>query len=220
MSNIKISTRLIVGFGLIIVLMLSLVVTSIISLSNINKQYEITMNANKIIALMDSMRMQEKNYMLRGNTTFGDDTEPSLTKYAAYYQEAINVVDETIQMVTLQENKDSLNQLESDINEYYQSFYVDYVGLENENEALYTVLEENENLTIGLAQKLESDQRDKLESEINLGLDQAIIKSRLDKHEVSSHILEDLLGIRSYTKTYMLSPDDEIIDAIKYIWEK
>ena len=216
MSNIKISTRLIVGFGLIIVLMLSLVVTSIISLSNINKQYEITMNANKIIALMDSMRMQGKNYMLRGNTTFGDDTEPPLTKYAAYYQEAINVVDETIQMVTLQENKDSLNQLESDINEYYQSFYVDYVGLENENEALYTVLEENENLTIGLAQKLESDQRDKLESEINLGLDQAIIKSRLDKHEVSSHILEDLLGIRSYTKTYMLSPDDEIIDAIKY----
>jgi methyl-accepting chemotaxis protein len=216
MNNIKISTRFIIGFGLIIILMISLVITNIVSLDSINKQYEITKNANKITLLMESMRRQEKNYILRGNTTFGDDTEPPLTKYAAYYQEAINVVDETIQIVTLQENKDSLNELESDMSEYYQSFYVDYVALENKNEALYAVLEENEILTVELAQKLESDQRDKLESEINLETDQATIESRLDKHEVSSHILADLLGIRSYTKAYILSPDDEIIDAIKY----
>ena len=214
MKNVKISTRLIVGFSLMILLTAAISVFNMIGLRNIEKQSEIQRNANQIIILMDNLRQQEKNFIMRGDNLFGSDTKTALEKFSDTYQSLSDLISETKQMVSLQENKVALSNLDSHLSDYYNAFYVDYVKQQNNKLLLGDSLTENVDTVVNLADTLQRDQKTKLVAEINSGLTSTDLQDRLSNLDDAVYIMRMMLEISEHTQVYFRTPDEEITTEI------
>ncbi len=207
MKNLKISTRLLIGFGILILLMIVSSTITFIGLGNITKQSQITRQSTQILLLIDTLRQQEKNYIIRGDNLYNTDTETALEKFQNAYKKLKTTIAETQALVTSAENRDLLNKMEAHLEEYYNSFYVDYIAVEDQKTELAAHLKEDEYKVINLTIAMQRDQKKTLISEIDQGLDSIELSDRLTNNDDVVVILRSMLEVGNTTRNYMLKKD-------------
>jgi methyl-accepting chemotaxis protein len=214
MKNIKISTRLMIGFCIMILLSAATSSSSLIGLNNISKQMEIQRNANQITILMDALRQQEKNYTLRGDALYGSDTQTALEKFTDKYQTLTELITSTQAMVTQEEDKIQLTSLETYLADYYNTFFIDYVEQENNKLTLQSSMIADENAIVLLVETLEKDQKEKLAAEIDSDYASSELQTRLANLDDSAYVMRSILEIGEHTREYFKEGDNETLVEI------
>jgi methyl-accepting chemotaxis protein len=209
MKNFKISTRLIAGFGILILFILAQSIVSVIGVRSIRTQNQVVENADEIIILMDALRQQEKNYIIRGDELFANDTETTLTKFNNNYEALQLVIQETQSMVTLQENKDTLATMSTNVDNYYDAFYIQYTNLEKNKVSQQELLLQQEKSILFMAESLLEDQNNKLVTEIKANSSANQVEDRLEKISDTVSILQNLLQVNKNIKTYFLTNEEK-----------
>jgi methyl-accepting chemotaxis protein len=209
MKNIKISTRLFLGFGILILLIITTNTITYIGLRDIIKQSQITRQATQLLLLIDTLRQQEKNYIIRGEALFNTDTENALQKFQTAYDKLLTTIADTKAMVTTVDNMIILKNMEVHLKEYYTSFYVDYIAVENQKTELADNLKDDEYNVINLTVAMQRDQKKILITEIDQGLDSIELSDRLTNADDMVVILRSMLEVGNTTRNYMLNKDDQ-----------
>ncbi len=209
MKNIKISTRLLIGFGILILLMVISSTITTIGLGNITEQSKITKQSTQILLLIDTLRQQEKNYIIRGDAIFNNDSENALGKFQTAYKKLKITITDTKAMVTSEDNLALLNNMETHLNNYYSSFYVDYIAVENQKIELADNLKDEEYKVINLTIAMQRDQKKNLILEIDQGLDSFELSDRLTNSDDIVVILRSMLEVGNTTRNYMLNKDEQ-----------
>jgi len=209
MKNLKISTRLFIGFGILILLIVTSAIITYFGLNRISKQSLITRNSSQLLLLIDTLREEEKNYIIRGDTLFDSDTQTALEKFQIIYGKLNNVLAETKQLVTSEENMVLLENMELHLKEYYDSFYVDYVAVEHQKTELAENLKDDEYKVIGLTVAMQRDMKKILIAEIDQDLDSFELSDRLTNSDDIVVILRSMLEVGNKTRDYILTRDDQ-----------
>lgn len=209
MKNLKISTRLLIGFGILILLIVVSSTITYIGLGNITKQSQITRQSTQISLLIDTLRQQEKNYIIRGDVLYNTDTETALEKFQIAYTKLVTTITDTKKLVTSIDNLIHLKNMEVNLKEYYTSFYVDYIAVENQKTELAANLKDDEYTVLNLSVAMQRDQKRILVTEIDQGLDSIELSDRLNNVDDTVVILRSMLEVGNTTRNYILNKDDQ-----------
>lgn len=69
-ENLSIRVKLLAGFGLVLLILLFVSVTSYLSLESLSARFELNNKVSEANLLISEARQQEKNFLLRGDTQY------------------------------------------------------------------------------------------------------------------------------------------------------
>ncbi|RJQ63177.1 MAG: sensor histidine kinase [Stygiobacter sp.] len=208
--NLKISNKLILGFIVIIFLG---IVTSIINWSLLASQsnsYIISKQVGRLTADLRLIRQEEKNYILRNDTTYANKVKFSITDLQN------SVVD--ISNNTNSENKKYLSEISKELN-LYKIHFIKYLSLsESKHIALKEMIKQGREVEI-LSDRIRADQKEeleKLEEITNSSI--SIMRDKRIKADDANRMIKLMDEARQSEKNFLLRKDtNDSVTTIKLI---
>jgi methyl-accepting chemotaxis protein len=124
-SNIKIRTKLYLGFAVLILFSIFIGISSLYSIRSVNEKSGLIDSSNQLIIMILEARRQEKNFQLRGFEKFGNDKKNSAEKWQDWvnsiYKETGKIkadVSGRKNLTLIQNIKDSTEKYETTFKEY------------------------------------------------------------------------------------------------------
>ncbi|MCL0087238.1 methyl-accepting chemotaxis protein [Dehalococcoidia bacterium] len=122
MANMRLKTKLALGFGLVLVLTGVVVFVGYNGLKNVTRELEIARDASSIATYVLEARRQEKNFQLRGWALFGDDTQNAVEKFGGIITDLETQVEELRGKLYEQEDLHAIAAISEDIATYDTAF--------------------------------------------------------------------------------------------------
>jgi len=214
MKNMKLATKLALGFGIVLVLTGVVALVGYNGLNNVARSVDIADDANRMVKDMLECRRQEKNFMLRGFTVMEGDTQDSAEKCYAIVAEFETQIEETTVKLTEQEDLDAMAEMGQGL-ETYKAAFDEYVALEKEKEEHDADMVEAARTVIEVAEEMRADQKEKLHAELDAGADVAALKDRLQKADDTNRLVKWMLDVRRHEKNYILRHEQQYVDNVE-----
>lgn len=214
MKNMKLATKLALGFGIVLVLTGVVAFMGYNGLNNVAHSVDIADDANRMVKDMLECRRQEKNFVLRGFTVWGGDTQNAVEKLDDNVAEFETLVEEMTAKLTEQEDIDAMAGIGQHLGGYKAAFD-EYVALEKQKEEADAQMVEAARTVIEVAEEMRADQKEKLHAELDAGADAEAIKDRLGKADDADRLVKWMLEVRREEKNYMLRHDQKHVDLAR-----
>ena len=197
--NLKIGTKLSVGFVVIILL---LIVTAIISFSgllNVRDRVDKGDDVNILVETMLNARKQEKNFILRGDQSYLVEVKNYIESFQKQALETKEKFDQKI-------NKDQMDAVINASNAYITAFH-DFVELRISKKNRMPIMRQNAQTALDIIEEMRSDQKIKMLGEIKKG--SAYIANRVTKADDANRLIKLFLEARKNEKEYIISNGDQ-----------
>ena len=197
--DLKIGTKLGVGFAVIILLSIVTAVISFIGLQNVKDRVDKGDDANRLIKMILDTRRSEKNFILRGNNSDKVDVENNIM-----YIE--NQALETKEQFKQKENKDQMDAVIDESKVYLSSFNV-FADLENKKNQSMTSMRQSARTALDEIDDIRSDQKAKMLDEISKK--SRTMEKRLSKADDANRLVKLFLEARKNEKEYIISNGEQ-----------
>jgi methyl-accepting chemotaxis protein len=213
MKNLKITTKFLIGFGILIIF------------SGLNaffgrwgvdlefKNTELADNANQLLVHALDMRRQEKNFFIRGFEIPKGETKNAWEHQQDLFNLAFVQIDLILEKDLSAADEALIIDVSKDLNAYYSAFET-YVNLESQKIDLEVVMVEAARQVLDVTEEMRSDQKDKLYSEIANGASVEDIHDRLLKADDTNRLIKWMLEIRRDEKNFILRNDPVYVENI------
>jgi len=198
-ADLKIGTKLGVGFAAIILLLIVTVIISFTGLMNVRNRVDKGDDVNKLEKKMLNTRRQEKNFILRGDQPFLVGVENGiefLKKQALETKEKFNQ----------KENKDQMDAVIDSSNAYIIAFR-DFVDLKIGKNNSMTIIRQNAKTALDVIEEMRSDQKTKMLDEIKKGSGDTT--NRVTKADDANRLIKLFLEAGKNEKEYIISNGDK-----------
>ena len=207
-KNIRLGIKLGLGFGAVILLTAVMALIGHFSMTSIEDRVDKADDANRLVRFILEGRIQEKNFMLRGE-------DEALEKHAATLKQLFDQATATSDKFSEQANKDQMSAAASAVKDYQKAFER-YVELEHGKKADMGRMRDSATTAMELAENMRSEQKAQFSSLLASGAalpDE--LESKLAKADEANRIIKMLLDARKNEKEFIISGDTAYRDANK-----
>ncbi|NWH05228.1 methyl-accepting chemotaxis protein [Desulfobacter latus] len=211
-TRIKLGTKISLGFGIILVLLLVAAATGFNGLSRVVKQMSNAVNTGNLTMMMYEARQQEKNFMLRGEQS-----------YVKAVIEQSDLLNEEIKSIKARStNSETLQQLDDMVNmaDKYRQAFDTYITLENSiKEADATMVTSARQMEAAAKAILKAD-RDECERLIAQNADPGQIANLMKRAENTEAIIRLMLQCRRQEKNFLIRKKESYFIQVNSILDE
>ncbi|EGB14329.1 methyl-accepting chemotaxis sensory transducer [Pseudodesulfovibrio mercurii] len=206
LKNLRLGVKLGIGFGIVLVLTAAIAVVSFLGMSSVRDRVDKADDANRLVRFILEGRIQEKNFMLRGDAK-------NLEAHAAVLKNLFAQAAATSDKFANQANKDQMTATATAVKEYEKAF-ADYTALEKKKNDNLAGMRESANTALKLAEALRSEQKGQFSALLASGTaPRSDLEAKLAKADDANRIIKLLLDARKNEKEYIVSGNGTYHDA-------
>lgn len=205
-ANMKLATKMALGFGVLIVFAAILGYTGFSSLGNVGSRVENADDANWIIKQSLDGRIKEKNFMLRKDKKYQDEAK----EIVAGIHERSTTLNSKLKDPT---DKAKLANTTSEVDVWVAALD-DYISLEDKKVEADGKMVAAARAAIVEVEKMRADQKDKLAVDMENENSSANILDRLAKADDANRLNKFILEARRHEKNYIIRDDDKYVDNV------
>ncbi|BBO84781.1 methyl-accepting chemotaxis protein [Desulfosarcina ovata subsp. sediminis] len=220
-SNLKISTKIIGGFSIVLLLMMVVGYVGLNGMSGTKDRIIKADDVNRIVKMIQEARQNEKNFIIRGD-------EEYIQKVFETANLLVNQAKETKAKFDQAINKEQMDQVLSKAADYNAAFSR-YVALENEKKDLMDQMRSKARDTIVKLEEIRTNQKSQLNGILtsqsnrysgNNADFQAALNDKLVKADDANRMIKWFLDIRKNEKELILSGEQQYLDAVTESMDK
>jgi len=146
-KNLKLSIKLALGFGAVLILLGVVALISYSGLSGVVHRVEVADDANQLVKLLLEARRQEKNFLMRGFAVLDGDTQNSVEKFDDVIVRIEEQIQRTNQKLKHPQDIELLDSFAQGVQRYEVKFKMIVAAWEQKEEASATWTETGMNMT-------------------------------------------------------------------------
>nr|WP_018125270.1 methyl-accepting chemotaxis protein [Desulfovibrio oxyclinae] len=205
LKNMKLGAKLALGFALVLVLAGVVAAIGYSGLSKVQSRVVKADDANRLVRYILEARVQEKNYMLRGD-------EQSLEKHEAVLRQIMSQTAETMDKMKSQAHKDQVARVEAG-GEKYRKEFQRYVELADRKDAAMQRMRANARDALASTDRFRAEQQRTLDRILASGMGAGTIAEQArTKADDSDRMIEWFLEARKNEKEYIISGERKYLD--------
>ncbi len=221
LKNLKVSTKIAIGFGIVIIFMLAV---SYIGISGMNGTVDRVVKAddtNQLVKMIQKARQQEKNFILRGDQEYIESVNEIISSLINQAKETRNKFDQEI-------NKNQMDIIVSEAEEYIAAFN-EYVKVEKDKAKLMEEMRSRARDVIKIYEEIRIDQKEQLSTIHNLQKEgsfavhkesQLKLEDKRVKADDANRMIKWFLEVRKNEKEFIISGEQEYLDSVKDLMQK
>ena len=198
-KNLKIGTKLFMGFGIVILLLIFLAFKTNSGLNDIHRYEQIASEFDHYSLLSLEMRFAEKKFILTKDKKY-------YTEMHTFQEKMVELYPETLSKLKAKEDRELVDHIKHNQTEYNRTFD-EYVKLQEEISIIQSNMIEAGNEMVKQTEELLKDQNQQLINDFS--------RERVSKIGDANHLI--ILGgkIRIAEKNYMVRHDDQYYEELK-----
>jgi methyl-accepting chemotaxis protein len=220
LRDVKISTKVIIGFGIVLFLMVVVGYIGSNGMSSTKDRVEKADDVNRMVKMIQHARQYEKNFIIRGENEYVEKVFETTT-------DLVNQAKETKEKFDQKVNKEQMDQVVAEVTEYTEVFR-NYVQIEKDKSQLMEKMRSRARDAITKLEQIRNDQKTQLadivkQSHRSAGTQtnfQEALNDKLDKADDANRMIKWFLDIRKNEKELILSGKQKYLDAITERMEK
>jgi methyl-accepting chemotaxis protein len=204
-SNVKLGTKVILGFGLLLVLLTIISCVGFKSLSIVVNMWSKADDADTLVKTILEVRRHEKNFIIRSDASYVKKVDELAAEFRNRIAQAGN------RSESLQEGE-WMKQAAGEFDTYAKAFHA-YVDSKKEQDAALAEMEAKSQAALGETEAILADQKAQFEELIKSAAEEesrAAINDRRAKTEDANRIVRWFLDARMFEKEYIASGDGKI----------
>ena len=158
LNNIKISTKIVIGFSIVLILMLMVGYIGMTGMTGTVDRVVKADDVNRMVKMIQQARQHEKNFIIRGDQQYVDKVSEELTILVKQVNETKEKFDQPV-------NKEQMDQVLTRVNEYNAAFS-QYVAIEKEKTLLMELMRTCARDSVTKLEEIRTDQKRQLDSDI------------------------------------------------------
>lgn len=208
MKNIKLVYKLGLGFGIIIILAIAVAGISNWTISNLHRGYALVEDAAQFNEYMQTLRQEEKNYMIYGDVKVNNQLQTPREKIFDLFMQVEAQIKTLLENTTDDVAESTIIQIKDSFDRYRTAFNV-YVSQEQRKISAQENMVASADSVFVLIDLLRIDQREKLLLDVkNLETSQTI-QDTLSQTEDVNRLTKWMLQAMNAEKTYIITTDPE-----------
>ena len=220
LRDVKISTKIIVGFGIVLFLMVVVGYIGQNGMSGTKDRVEKADDVNRMVKMIQNARQYEKNFIIRGENEYIEKVDETIAGL-------VNQVEETKGKFDQKVNKEQMDQVAAKVTEYKEAFDT-FTQIEKNKTQLMAQMRSRARDAIEKLEEIRSDQKAQLagivkQSDRFAGTQanfQEALNDKLAKADDANRMIKWFLDIRKNEKELILSGEQKYFDAITEGMEK
>ncbi len=213
MKNVKLSLKLSVGFGLVLILTGIVAYTGYLGLQKTAHNSEMADAANQIIVHMLEARRAEKNFIISGYAVRAGETQNSVEKMDTLIVEFKDQLTTVYNRLQVQADRDIIAKIQTELDNYYNTF-TRYVQLEDQKIAANDNMVKKGGDVLAVVAEMEADQQTKLKNELEADAGMTVINTRLSKVQEANSLVKLMLEARRNEKNFIINGDTESVTQV------
>jgi methyl-accepting chemotaxis protein len=221
LNNLKVSTKIAIGFGIVIIFMLAV---GYIGISGMNGTVDRVVKAddvNRLVKMIQMARQQEKNFIIRGDQKYIKKVDEIIT---ALVDQAKSTKDKFDQEI----NKTQMNEIIVKVEEYIAALH-EYEGVAKDKNKLMEKMRAKARDAIKTLEEIRMDQKKQLsvihdhnikESFANQEDFGAMINDKQIKADDANRMIKWFLEVRKNEKEIILSGEQKYIRTVHDLMQK
>lgn len=205
-KNMKLSTKIASGFGILILVCAVLGYTGWSSLGKVGVKVELGDDANQMVKESLQGRQHEKNFMLRKDKQYLDNATTLI-------EEIRKQTAETIEKLKDENAKETVRQIGTQGENWYMAL-TEYVSLEDQKTLNDEEMVAKGRLAITEIENIRADQKAKLLDEMDKQRTTDVVKDRMEKADDANRLNKFVLDARRHEKNFILRGDQEYVDNV------
>lgn len=205
-ENVKIKKLLIASFAVILLLTTIVAYTGYTGMSDIMFRAETTDDMNNFVKYSETARIVEKNYQLRGDSTYVSEMNSILNSMTAQ-------IAESKEDFTDPANDQQMDDAQAAVDDYREAF-TNYVAIDNEQKTIESSLIEKGLLLDEVTTRMYEDQMQQYEQLLAQNADDASVRDKITKAEDSRTISQWNLEARGERLRFMLHAEQQYADNV------
>ena len=204
LNNLKLGTKLGMGFGLVLLLTAVVAFIGFNGMSNVEDRVDKADDVNRLVRFIVESRVQEKNYMLRKD-------EKLLTTHADTLKRLYEQTAATSDKFDQQINKDQMAQVTATVKEYEQAFS-GYIALEKVKNNAMREMRSNAQTALDETEALRADQKSEFANLLDSGIaGRSDLEDKLRKADDANRIIKWFLDARKNEKEFIISGEESYL---------
>jgi len=221
LNNIKISAKIAIGFGIVIILML---VVGYIGMNGMTGTVDRVVKAddvNRLVKMTQQARQQEKNFIIRGDQEYIKKVDELIASLDSQAKETREKFDKKI-------NKSQMDEILSKVDDYLAAFHK-YVKIEEDKTQLMEKMRARARDTIKKLEEIRTDQKEQLSVVFDLQRKnsfnsqeefQARLNDKLIKADDANRMIKWFLEVRKNEKEVIISGEQKYLDTVHGLMKK
>jgi methyl-accepting chemotaxis protein len=204
LPKVKLGTKVIFGFGLLLVLLAIISCVGFKSLSIVVNMWSKAGNADALVKTILEVRRHEKNFIIRSDASYVKNVDELASQFRSRAEQAGNRSDS-------QQEKEWMKQAVGELDTYIKAFHA-YVDSKKEQDAALAEMETKSQTALAETEAILADQKAQFDELIkNAAVEEsgAAIKDRMAKTEDANRIARWFLEARMFEKEYIASGDSK-----------
>lgn len=209
LKNMKLSVKMALGFGVLIILSAFMGFIGWRSLNKIDSMVNLADSTNRLVKLSLDGRVREKNFIIRKEHSYIDEGKSLVENMGSEIDTMMDLLDD-------KETESKIISVRKSANDWSNALS-EYADLEDKKTDALDIMVNNARNAITEIEKMCSDQDSKLFNEIAGGASASKIKDRLDKAYDSKKLNNMILECRRDEKNFIIRNDQtykEQVDTI------
>ena len=214
MKKLKLGTKIACGFVVVLLLTAMVGYVGFGGLAGVTSTVDKADDANRMIALILSIRQQEKNYIIRGDDQYSKQVFELVADLLDQARKTEAKMKDKSDQVLVQEIAGAAGR--------YKTAFEHYVSLTAQKNESDAAMVKNARLLGAASEAMLKDQTEEMEALLNAGVastDQLTqIKDRFSKANNANQIIKWVLEARRHEKNFIIRGDEEYVGRVnKYI---
>jgi len=205
LNNIKIRNKFIVSYGFLVSIIILVSSSTVIGVSGINERIDEADGFNRLIKLINQIRISEKNYIIRHESIYLDEINSIMSEIKSNTNGNFISIPELL-----------INGIRSNA-EKYQLILNEYVNLRK-------TIDENEGVLSSQARKIE-DLLDALREQEKEAAYRAIgvsnnIKNNIERADMANRLIKNYLEVRREEKNFIIHENEKYKNEVNQLLER
>lgn len=205
-ENMKLASKMALGFGVLIVFAAVLGYTGFISLGSVGSKVENADDANWIINQLQDGRIKEKNFMLRKDKKYQEEAKELVAEVHKRADELNSKLKDPL-------DKEKITTASSEM-DFWLTAFDEYVALEDKKVEADAIMVKSARAAIVEIEKMCADQKEKLLEEMSSDNSSAKLKDRLAKADDANRLNKYALETRRQEKNFVIRGDVKYVDNV------
>lgn len=205
-ENVKIKHLLLASFSVLLLLTAAVAYSGYSGMSEVNFRVETSDDMNSIVKDMTSVRVAEKNFMLRGDSSYVTDVSKLLTQIETQTAESKGYFQDPV-------NDQQMDEINSAVDTYRTEFN-QYVALEEEQKTIETSLIAKGLLVDSTTEKFYNNQKAEYETLVSQNANKDLIAAKLATVDAANQLIKWNLESRGERLRFMLHTDQTYADTV------
>ena len=207
MKKLKLSSKLYLGFGVMIVLALAIGFVGWNGFSDLPRLIENADSANRVIKILEKGRIAEKNFILRHDYKYHDVKKKEVIKINKEREKLLKGLHS-------EEGKSMVRAIWGHV-EGWSVAFDETIALVRQKDAAEEAMVKSARDVLTEAEKMRQDQKKKLFNELRNNAKAAAIRDRITKADDANRFIKDIFQTRSHEKNYIIKKDNKYIKGVE-----